>query len=100
MLGKIGRALLVLIPLVLLVLLALRLLHPLPVAAQRQSSGAIPASDRTALGTAVLPMAADHPGTLGIYPPGNGVDAFAARVALTRAAEVPIDAQYCIWPMT
>ena len=44
MLGKIGRALLVLIPLVLLVLLALRLLHPLPDPAGREASSAIPAS--------------------------------------------------------
>ena len=97
MFGKIGRALLVLIPLVLLGLLALRLLHPLPDAAQRQSSGAIPASDRTALGAAILPLASAHPGTSGIYPLGNGVDAFAARVALARAAEASIDAQYYIW---
>ena len=97
MLGKIGRALLVLIPLVLLVLLALRLLHPLPDPAGREASSAIPASDRTVLGAAVLPLAADHPGTSGIYPLGNGVDAFAARVALARAADVSIDAQYYIW---
>ena len=97
MLGKIGRALLVLIPLVLLVLLALRLLHPLPDPAGREASSAIPASDRTVLGAAVLPLAVDHPGTSGIYPLGNGVDAFAARVALARAADVSIDAQYYIW---
>ncbi len=97
MLGKIGRALLVLIPLLLLVLLALRLLHPLPDAAAREASSAIPASERTVLGAAILPLAADHPGTSGIYPLGNGVDAFAARVALARAAETSIDAQYYIW---
>ena len=97
MLGKIGRTLLVLIPVVLLALLVLRLLHPLPDPAGREASAALPVSDSTTLGAAILPMAAEHPGLSGIYPLGNGVDAYAARIALARAAQSSIDAQYYIW---
>ncbi len=97
MFGKIGRALLVFIPLLIVVLVVLRLLHPLPDASKRETSTAMPASDRTALGAAILPLAAEHPAASGIYALGNGVDAFAARVVLARAAEESIDAQYYIW---
>ena len=56
MFGKIGRALLVFIPLLIVVLVVLRLLHPLPDASTRETSTAMPASDRTALGAAILPL--------------------------------------------
>lgn len=97
MLGKIGRALLVFVPLITLALAILRLTHPLPDASARTASTAEPASHATALGAAVLTDAARHPGTSGILPLGSGLDAFAARVALARAAERTIDAQYYIW---
>lgn len=97
MLGKIGRALLVFVPLIAAVLVILRLTHPLPDASARTESSAEPATHATTLGAAILGLAAKHPGTSGILPLGSGLDAFAARAALARAAEESIDAQYYIW---
>jgi cardiolipin synthase C len=96
-LGKIGRALLVFVPLIAVMLVILRLLHPLPDAATRTESTAEPASRATSLGAAVIADAAKHPGTSGILPLGSGLDAFAARAVLAMAAERTIDAQYYIW---
>jgi len=75
----------------------LRILYPLPDLAGRQDTTAIPASTDTAIGAAVQAQAQAHPGTSGIYPLGDGIDAFAARTALIRGAQVSIDAQYYIW---
>lgn len=97
MLGKIGRALLVLVPLVAAALVILRLTHPLPDAAGRSASTTEPADRASAIAAAVLGLAAKHPGTSGILPLGSGLDAYAARVTLARAAERTIDAQYYIW---
>lgn len=97
MLGKIGRALLVFVPLIAVALVILRLLHPLPDTADRTETTAEPMSNATTLGVAVLGDVAKHPGTSGILPLGSGLDAFAARVALAMAAERTIDAQYYIW---
>ena len=95
--GKIGRALLVFVPALAAAILALRLLFPLPDPEMRASSAARPAGTGTALGAALLPAAQAHPGTSGVLPLSSGLDAFAARVALARAAEATIDAQYYIW---
>ncbi|MCA0273145.1 MAG: phospholipase D family protein [Proteobacteria bacterium] len=97
MLGKFFRFCLVLILFLAVAIVVLRLLYPLPDASARIESLAEPASADTALGAAILPLAAEHPGTSGILPLGSGLDAFAARVGLAQAAERTIDAQYYIW---
>ncbi|MCO6507005.1 MAG: phospholipase D family protein [Snodgrassella sp.] len=38
-----------------------------------------------------------HPGLSGLYPLDDGYEAFAARLALIRAAEHSLDVQYYIW---
>ncbi len=97
MLGKIARASLVLIVIIAVAIITLRFLYPLPDTSARTESHAEPASAETALGAAILPIAAEHPGTSGILPLGNGLDAYTARAGLARAAERTIDAQYYIW---
>lgn len=42
-------------------------------------------------------LVSQHPGFSGIYPLDDGHEAFAARVALIRAAEKSLDVQYYIW---
>lgn len=79
------------------VIVALRLLYPLADASARNESHAGPASAKTGLGAAILAMAEQHPGTSGILPLGSGLDAFAARLGLARAAERTINAQHYIW---
>lgn len=49
------------------------------------------------LGNLVLDLAAENPGKSGVAPLIHGPDAFAARIALTEAAESSIDARYYIW---
>lgn len=51
----------------------------------------------TALGKAIAPRAAAHPGESGILALQDPHDAFAARVLLARAAERTLDVQYYIW---
>ncbi|MGE0073339.1 MAG: phospholipase D-like domain-containing protein, partial [Thiomonas sp.] len=51
----------------------------------------------SALEAAVAPLAAAHPGCSGIHPLPDGLDAFAARMLLARAAERTLDVQYYIW---
>ncbi|MCB2104936.1 MAG: phospholipase D family protein, partial [Rhodobacteraceae bacterium] len=95
--GRAGRALAVLATVIAAPILVLRLLFPLPAADGRTAGTAIAPSERTALGASILPLAAAHPGTSGVMALENGIDAFAARMALIHAAEVSIDAQYYIW---
>ena len=52
---------------------------------------------QTTLAQAVGGEAADHPGYSGFHLLGNGLDAFAARVLATNAAERTIDAQYYLF---
>ncbi|MEH3085418.1 MAG: phospholipase D family protein [Xylophilus ampelinus] len=52
----------------------------------------------TAIGQAVAQRAADHPpGSSGIHPLPDGIDAFAARMLLAAAAERTLDVQSYIW---
>ena len=51
----------------------------------------------SALEAAIAPLAAAHPGCSGIHPLPDGLDAFAARMLLARAAERTLDVQYYIW---
>ena len=79
------------------VVLVMRFFFPLPSLDGRGESHAIVGSRDTALGAAILPQAEAHPGTSGVFPLENGVDAFAARMALAHVAQASIDAQYYIW---
>lgn len=63
----------------------------------RLPSHAVTDTGGTALGRAVGPDAAAHPGLSGIHPLPDARDAFAARVVLARAAERSLDVQYYIW---
>jgi len=69
----------------------------LPPAVQRTSSSALTDTGDTGLARALAPHVAAHPGATGVYTLASGREAFAARVALTRAAQRSIDAQYYIW---
>lgn len=55
------------------------------------------ASQDTALGRGIAPLAAAHPGKSGIHPLADAHDAFAARMMLARAAQRSLDVQYYIW---
>ena len=80
-----------------LVIVALRLTHPLPDLPAGQPSAAVPADADTQLGAALLPLTEKHEGLSGVVPLADGRDALAARILLARAAEETIDVQYYIW---
>src|SRR6185437_12431721 len=63
----------------------------------RTTSRALTDTEGTRIGRAIASQTAAHPGLGGIHLLSDGPDAFAARVALARAAERSIDAQYYIW---
>ncbi len=69
----------------------------LPPPPPRTASHALSDTGGTALGRAVTPLLAEHPGLSGFIAFDEPHDAFAARVLLARAAETSIDAQYFIW---
>ncbi|PWL18559.1 phospholipase [Falsochrobactrum shanghaiense] len=63
----------------------------------RSVTQAVKASPETMLGRIALEPAALDKGDSGVLPLLDGPDAFAARVAVIRAAEVALDVQYYIW---
>jgi putative cardiolipin synthase len=63
----------------------------------RTITEAVEASPSTALGRIALPTPSQQQGRSGVVPLLDGRDAFAARIALIRAAEVALDVQYYIW---
>jgi len=69
----------------------------LPSDVQRLKSGAITDAADTALGRGAAREAAAHPGLSGVQLLADAREAFAARVALARAAERSLDLQYYIW---
>lgn len=69
----------------------------LPDAVPRTPSKALTDTGDTAIGRAVAPMLAPHPGLSGFHPLTEGPDAFAARIALVKVAQRSIDLQYFIW---
>jgi putative cardiolipin synthase len=69
----------------------------LPPLAPRMPSAALADTDNTRLGTAIAPLAAQHPGQSGIYALADGREAFAARALLAHRAERSLDVQYYIW---
>ncbi|WP_036504603.1 phospholipase D family protein [Novosphingobium sp. AP12] len=58
---------------------------------------AIPAMRDGALWRGAQEQASAHPGLSGVHLLSDGVDAFAARLLLARAAEHTLDLQYYIW---
>ena len=60
-------------------------------------STAITATQKTALGRQLEPVAAEHPGGSGFRLINDGREAFAVRTALAEVAERSIDAQYFLW---
>ncbi|KQP11961.1 phospholipase D family protein [Pseudorhodoferax sp. Leaf267] len=71
----------------------------MPLPEGRSVSTALPEAEThgTALGRAIAPLAAAHPGRSGIFSLSDAREAFAARVLLARAAERTLDVQYYIW---
>src|SRR5690606_20187208 len=69
----------------------------LPSLEGRTASAAFVDTADTALGRAIAPRAAAHPGRSRVYALPGARDAFAARVLLARAAERSLDVQYYIW---
>lgn len=83
--------------LVLAALLVARLIFQPPSLANRPITRALQASRETSLGRATLDFIAPDPKLSGVTPLLDGRSAFAARVALIRAAEQSLDIQYYIW---
>src|SRR5690606_16536999 len=69
-------------PLLVLVILALSACGSLPSLDGRPVSYALTDTDDTALGRAIAPAAAQHPGRSGIYPLADSSEALVARVFL------------------
>jgi len=69
----------------------------LPPLEPRTPTTAITATQDTALGKAIAPRAAEHPGKAGVHALAQPTDAFAARILLAAAAQRTLDVQYYIW---
>jgi putative cardiolipin synthase len=69
----------------------------LPTEVQRLPSHTLSDTSSTRLGRDIQPLAESHPGLSGFHVLNDGVDAFATRLRIIRAAEKSIDAQYYIW---
>ncbi|MDB5920363.1 MAG: hypothetical protein JWR40_4597, partial [Massilia sp.] len=59
----------------------------------RVASSALTDTAGTALGQAVAPLLAEHPGKSGVYALADGRDAFAARALLANSAQRSLDVQ-------
>src|SRR6185436_20368108 len=66
----------------------------LPPQEGREVSHALGDTSRTALGRALAPALAAHPGLTAVHALPEPLDAFAARMFLAAAAERSLDAQY------
>lgn len=91
------KSVLILAALAALAILVMRWLYPLPDQKIGEASSAIAPSEATALGAAILPVAAANPGKSAVLALADGREALAARVHLIRTAEVSLDVQYYIW---
>ena len=69
----------------------------LPGNVERTPTRALTQTGDTRLGQAVSKQVAAHPRQSGIYAMPLGTEAFAARIALARAAQRSLDLQYYIW---
>ncbi|CAD7031704.1 phospholipase D family protein [Pseudorhizobium endolithicum] len=63
----------------------------------RTVTQAVQASNATPLGKLALSRAGEQDDRSGVLPLLDGPDAFVARIALIRAAQVAVDVQYYIW---
>jgi putative cardiolipin synthase len=72
-------------------------LNRLPSNADRPGSRVITDAAETALGRGAKRVSEPHPGLSGVQLLADAREAFAARVALARAAERSLDLQYYIW---
>jgi len=77
--------------------LALAACASLPDQSGRAESHALPVNADTGLARALAPALRAHPGLSGFYPLHEGAEAFAARIALARAAQQSLDLQYYIF---
>ena len=91
------RRLVVILVLLVVALALARYLLRLPSNEGRTETHALALDPQTALGRSLLPQGATHPGLSGIRPLWPGIEAYAARMVLARAAEQSIDARYYIW---
>lgn len=64
---------------------------------ERHESHVIEATSQTQLGRVVEPLVAKHPGESGFHALTEGLNAFAARLALVQKAQKTLDVQYYIW---
>ncbi|OYX43171.1 MAG: phospholipase [Rhodobacterales bacterium 32-67-9] len=80
-----------------LLVIAARLLFPLPDISARAPEVALPANSDSRLGQFMTEGEAAHPGLTGIAPLADGTDALASRMALIDAAEVSLDVLYYNW---
>ena len=94
---RIIRFLGIIVAVIAVLVVAMRMLFPLPDISGRIAEAAIPADDQTSLGRLMTQRAADHSGLSGVVPLHDGHDALASRLALIDMAEVSIDSQYYIW---
>ena len=69
----------------------------LPENDDRQQSQLLPVDSDSRLAKAIEPLISANPDKAGLYELPRGMDAFAARVVLIRAAEHSIDTQYYMW---
>lgn len=79
-----------------LVILALISYQRLPTS-DRPISTPPPLNPNGLLARHILPQVAQHPNLTGLYPLGDGKDAFLAHLALSEHAEHTLDLQYYIW---
>lgn len=91
------KILLLLLALIAAVLIGAHLMFRPPSLEGRSPSMAVTASTATSLGRIALTPPEMRGGDSGVVPLLVGPDAFAARVALIRAAEAALDVQYYIW---
>jgi putative cardiolipin synthase len=69
----------------------------LPTDVQRTPSFALEDTSETRLAREIQPLVKAHPGKSGFHALSDGIDAFAARLLLVKAAQKSIDVQYYIW---
>ena len=69
----------------------------LPSDFQREPTTALTATHDTILAESIAPLLTDKGGQSGVYPLGNGLDAFVARLGVATVAERSIDLQYYLF---
>lgn len=75
-----------------------RFVFPLPSLEGRNTSSSLPISTESSqFGQAIVPLMQQHPGLSGVYALQSGGEAYAARIALARAAQTSLDVRYYIW---